>query len=324
LSDLAEYARRLHEKERRVYERNLVPRSFNHAAGSLKGIRAVIFDVYGTLVNYWRPGFESRERREALLTEAFSEITERFAMREVLSKMNPAEPPADTLKNFYHGLIALNYEKASGGGAEFPETRVEEVWSLIVTMLKRNGYDAAANAPKGGAADFARYLAYTYNYVSMGRALYPGAAGALKRLKADNIVLGILADGQFYTPLDLTLLLREQSGGDIDDCDELFDPDLTFFSYQYGFAKPSEVLYRRLFDALYEYHILPSQTLFAGNDLLTDIRPAAAVGMKTALFCGDDVMVFGGGGGVGADTVPDIVFESWDELPELVSFHGET
>jgi FMN phosphatase YigB (HAD superfamily) len=82
-------------------------------------------------------------------------------------------------------------------------------------------------------------------------------------------------------------------------------------------------LYRRLFDALYEYNILPSQTVFAGNDLSTDILPAATFGMKTALFCGDDVMVFGEGGHIDSDIVPDIIFESWDELPELVSFHGE-
>ena len=323
MSELAEYARRLHEQERRVYDRRLVPQRCGHAADTLKGIRAVIFDVYGTLVNYWRPGFESRERREALLTEAFSEIVERFGMKDVLSKMNPGGAAADTLKDFYHGLVALNYEKSLDKDVKHPEVRIDEVWAVIALMLKRNGYDAAAGAP-GGADDLARRLAYTYNFLSMGRALYPGAADALQKLKADNIVLGIMADGQFYTPLDLTLLIREQSGGKIDDYNELFDADLTFFSYQYGFTKPSEVLYRRLFDALYEYNILPSQTLFVGNDLSTDIQPASMFGMKTALFCGDDVMVFGGDVDIDADIVPDIVFESWDELPELVSFYGET
>jgi hypothetical protein len=33
-------------------------------------------------------------------------------------------------------------------------------------------------------------------------------------------------------------------------------------------------------------------------------------------------MVFGGGEG-GEDIVPDIVFEKWEELPDLISFHGE-
>jgi putative hydrolase of the HAD superfamily len=156
----------------------------------------------------------------------------------------------------------------------------------------------------------------------MGRELYPGAANALKRLKENNIVLGILSDAQCYTPIDLTLLLRDQSGGKIDDWNELFDTDLTFLSCEYGFVKPSEVLFRRLFDALYEYQILPAQTVFVGNDLLIDINPAATLGMRTALFCGDDVMVFGGGEG-NADVVPDVVFEKWEELPGPISFHGE-
>jgi putative hydrolase of the HAD superfamily len=240
-------------------------------------------------------------------------------MAEVLSEMNPGAPPARTLNDFYNGLVALNHEKSAAKGIELPEVRVEEAWSVIVMMLKRNGYDAESYAPRG-AGDFARYLAYTYNFAAMGRQLYPNAADALIKLKEDNIVLGILSDAQIYTPIDMTLLLRDQSGGKIDDYNELFDTDLTFLSYEYGFAKPSEVLYRKLFDALYEYQILPSQTVFAGNDLSLDIKPAAALGMKTALFCGDGATVFG----MGADTIPDIAFDDWADLPRMISFHGDT
>jgi putative hydrolase of the HAD superfamily len=320
LSDLAEYARRLHENQRRTYQRTINARGHECAHESLKGVRAVIFDVYGTMVNYWRPGFEARETREALLLDAFAEVSSRFGMDDTLAGMNPGESPGKTLNDFYNGLIALNHQKSVSKGIELPEVRVEEVWSVIVMMLKRNGYDAGAYAPGGDAADFARYLAYTYNFLSMGRELYPGVAGALRRLKDGNIVLGILSDAQFYTPMDLTLLLRDQSGGGVDDYNELFDVDLTFLSCEYGFVKPSEVLFRRLFDALYEYHITPAQTVFAGNDLSVDIKPAAALGMRTALFCGDDAMLFGGDGGV----VPDIVFSDWGELADKVSFHGET
>ena len=323
LSNLAEYARRLHERERRSYQRSLTPLKGECAFGALKGVRAAIFDVYGTLVNYWRPGFETRAARDALLLEAFAGVASRFGMGEVLERMNPREPAAKTLNDFYNYLLAMNYQKAADRGAVLPEVRVEEVWSVIVMMLKRNGYDVSAHLPDGAAeADFARYLAFTYNFLSMGRELYPGAADALKRLKENNIVLGILSDAQFYTPVDLTLLLRDQSGGKVDDWNELFDTDLTFLSCEYGFVKPSETLFRRLFDALYEYQILPAQTVFVGNDLLIDINPAATLGMRTALFCGDDVMVFGGGEG-GEDIVPDIVFEKWEELPDLISFHGE-
>jgi putative hydrolase of the HAD superfamily len=286
-------------------------------------VRAVIFDVYGTMVNYWRPGFEGRHSREALLIGAFAEVADRFGMGETLIGMNPADSPAKTLNDFYNGLILLNHQKSVDKGVAFPEVRVEEVWSVIALMLKRNGYDAAAHAPAGGAADFARYVAYTYNFLSMGRELYPNVAAALKKLKESGIVLGILSDAQFYTPIDLTLMLRGQSGGKVDDYNELFDTDLTFLSCEYGFVKPSEALYRRLFDALYEYQITPAQTVFVGNDLEADIRPAAALGMRTGLFCGDDVMVFGRGGDWDCGIMPDIVFEDWSELPDKVLFHGD-
>jgi len=323
LSDLAEYARRLHESERRVYPRRLNPLRRESAHDTLKGVRAVIADVYGTMVNYWRPGFEGRDTREALLVEAFSGVVDRFGMGETLAAMNPADPPAKTLCGFYNGLLAMNRQKSAGGGNALPEVRVEEVWSVIALMLKRNGCDAGARAPwRGDPAGFARCLAYTYNFLSMGRELYPGVSNALKRLKDNNIALGILSDAQFYTPIDLTLMLRDQSGGGVADYCELFDTDLVFLSCEYGFVKPSETLYRRLFDALYEYHITPDQTVIAGNDLATDIAPAAALGMRTALFCGDDAMVFGSGGD-GGGVVPDIVFYEWEELPERLLFHGE-
>ena len=321
MSDLAEYARRLHESERRSYPRRLNPLRLESARDTLRGVRAVIADVYGTMVNYWRPGFERRDSREALLLEAFSGVVDRFGMGETLAAMNPAETPAETLCGFYNGLLAMGREKSAGGGNALREARVEEVWSVIALMLKRNGYDAAASPWRGAPEDFARCLAYTYNFLSMGRELYPGVSGALKKLKDGNIALGILSDAQFYTPVDLTLMLRDQSGGRIADCGELFDPDLTFLSCEYGFVKPSEALYRRLFDALYEYHITPDQTVIVGNDLAADVAPAAALGMRTALFCGDDLMAFGRDAGGGA--VPDIVFCDWAELPERLLFHGE-
>ncbi|MDR2579290.1 MAG: hypothetical protein LBC70_10885 [Chitinispirillales bacterium] len=318
MSNIAEYIRQLHENERRAYPRTLKPAERGCAFETLRGVRAVVVDIYGTMVNYWRPGFEERGRREEMLVRAFAEVADRFRMDEVLAKMNPQDPPAKTLNDFYNGLIALNHQKFASKGVEYPEVRVEEVWAVIVMMLKRNGYDAGALVP-GGEAILPRCLAAAYNFFSMGRELYPGVSGALKKLKADNIVLGILSDAQFYTPIDLTLYFRDQSGGNIGDYNELFDVDLTFFSYEYGFVKPAEILFRRLAEALQRYHITPAQTVFAGNDFSADLAPAAAIGMRTALFCGDDIMVFGGG----KNTVPDIVFNSWEELPGLISFHGE-
>jgi FMN phosphatase YigB (HAD superfamily) len=69
---------------------------------------------------------------------------------------------------------------------------------------------------------------------------------------------------------------------------------------------------------LYELHILPRQTVFVGNDLSLDIKPAQEAGMKTAFFTGDDTSAYMHD--LGGTIVPDLVFETWEELPGKLSF----
>ena len=66
-----------------------------------------------------------------------------------------------------------------------------------------------------------------------------------------------------------------------------FDPELTLFSYQIGRAKPSVMLYDLMGERLALKGIPRSSTLYVGNDMLNDIRPAKQAGYQTALFAGD-------------------------------------
>ena len=319
MSQLAEYAKELHETSARVYKRPLEPVAIAPRTEKLSDVRAVIFDVYGTLINYWRPGFDDGEQRRKFLMGAFREVSDRFCFTRFLVEMNPDEEPEKTLSDLYHGCIALCHENESRKDIDFPEVKVEDVWALILLMLKRRGYDPE-KAFSGRDGSPARYLAYTYNFFSLGRELYPGVVDALAALKKNNIALGIVSNAQFYTPIDLTLLIRGQSRGAYDDFNELFDPDLTFFSYEYNAVKPGVFLFEQLYNALYERQVLPRQAVFAGNDLVLDIGPAGQVGMRTALFAGDDKSVFFHGGE--KEIVPDIRFTSWNELPGKISFYS--
>lgn len=320
MSDLAEYAKQLQEKESVIFVRQLEPVDYPSHCEKLTDIRAIICDVYGTLVNYWRPGFETKESRAQKIEESFKKISDRFGMTPFLAELNPAERPEKTLSDFYNGLIALNHEKAAKKGVAFPEVKIEDIWSLIILILKRRGYNPS-HYLHCSESEFSRYLAFTYNFLSLGRQLYPGIVTTLERLKASNIVIGIVSNAQFYTPIDLTLFIREQSEQQIDDFSELFESDLTFFSYEYGVAKPNQLMFRKLFDALYEYHILPSQTVFVGNDLRVDIQPAIEAGMRTALFTGDKESLYTHD--LGDSVVPDITFQNWEELPSKISFYSE-
>lgn len=321
MSDLAEFARELHEKESdssRVF--SVEPAEYTSRVEKLYDVRAVIFDVYGTIINYWRPEFDSNDQRTGSILKAFGSVIDRFGMRDTLESLNPDENAEKTLNGFYNGLIALNHEKMAKKGTVYPEVKIEEVWSVIHAILKRNGY-VYSNYCKCEECDFPRYTAYTYNFHSLGRSLYSGVVNTLSELNQQNIKCGLLSNAQFYTPIDLTLMIREQSLQKYDDFSELFEPDLTFFSYEYGVAKPNQLLYRRLFDVLYEYQILPEQTVFVGNDLETDIRPAIEAGMKTAFFCGDRKSTFFNS--LEGKVVPDIVFTNWSELSSKISFYAE-
>jgi putative hydrolase of the HAD superfamily len=319
MSVVADFARALHEKRLVTPERRLEPIDYPSHSETLSDIRVVLFDVYGTLVNYWRPEFAAEETKNKALLGAFEKTISYFGMERYLVEMNPAEPVEKTLWDLYHGLIALRHKLSLDKNIEFPEVKIEEVWNIIILMLKRRGYKPGASFSED-PSEFVRGVAFYYNFHSFNRGLYPGVADALKSLSASNILLGIVSNAQFYTSMDLTLFLRDQTHGEIDDVARLFDPDLLFFSYEYGVSKPNPILFRKLFDALYELQILPSQALFVGNDLVSDIKPAADAGMKTGFFIGDkeSAFVHGSAGTV----IPDIAFGSWDELPRRVSFHS--
>ena len=318
MSIAADFAQTLHTGQQPETARALRPAPCPSLQESLQDIRVAVFDVYGTLINYWKEEFGNEARKEQSLRDAFAKTIGYFKLTDALIHMNPDEAPAKTLYDLYHGLIALKHGLAAGKGVSLPEIKIEQVWETILLMCKRHGFDYAA-AIRGTESDCACCMAYYYNFFAIGRQLYPGVYEALRTLREKNILLGIVSNAQFYTPIDLTLLLRDSSRGTLDDYNELFENDLVFYSYEYGVSKPDNGLFRKLFDALYELQILPSQTVFVGNDFTNDIGPAQKNNMKTALFTGDDRVVFNNGacGGI----TPDLVFEQWSSLPDLLSFH---
>ncbi|MBN1758139.1 MAG: HAD family hydrolase [Chitinispirillaceae bacterium] len=318
MSELAEFAGTLHESLCTESGRVLEPVKYPSTGERLYEVRAVICDVYGTLIDYWRDEFDDPQRKVAALHRSFKAVAEKFGMTDALLSASADDPPEKTLCDFYHGLITLKHEQASRKGIAYPEIIIEQIWELIIRILERHGYFGGDQAQIREAA---RRIAWFYNGHSLGRALYPEVTDTIAALKKDGVVFGLLSNAQFYTPVDLTLLIREQSGGRFDDFFELFEVDLTFFSYEYQVAKPDRLLFRKLYDALYEYQILPSQTVFVGNDLAIDIAPAQQAGMKTALFTGDRRSTFLHD--LGGAVVPDITFSGWAELTDKLSFHSE-
>jgi putative hydrolase of the HAD superfamily len=101
-------------------------------------------------------------------------------------------------------------------------------------------------------------------------------------LRGRGLVLGIVSNAQFYTPLMLEGFLDSS----LDDLG--FDAECCAWSYRLLEAKPSTRIYEEALAGLERVHgIEPSEVLYVGNDLRNDIWPASLTGCRTALFAGD-------------------------------------
>lgn len=111
--------------------------------------------------------------------------------------------------------------------------------------------------------------------------LMPGVLGLFEYLRESGLVLGIVSNAQFYTPLLMEYL-----------CDTSllklgFSEEFSSWSYKMGCGKPDPIIFRRPIEALNKTGIQNHEILYIGNDMLNDISCAASYGLKTVLFAGD-------------------------------------
>ena len=318
MSLVAEFAQELQQKEAANQKSPSEPAEYPARLTKQHGVEAVIFDVYGTLVDYWSSRYEDTEEKQAYLLTIFKKTSDYFGFTETLVKIDPDTAPEVTLSNFYHGLILMKHEELQTRGKNYPEVQIEQIWNVILSLLGNNGFVFDTDTYESNE-EGAKCIAYYYNFFALDRGFFEGVVDALQQLKKSGMKLGIVSNAQFYTPIDLSLFIREQSEQLVDYL-ELFDIDLTFYSYEYGVAKPNKLLFTKLFDALKEFEILPENTIFVGNDLVQDIEIAQSLGMKTALFTGNSGSLFlhdkyG-------KVTPDIAFDSFSKLPSALEFHA--
>jgi putative hydrolase of the HAD superfamily len=227
----------------------------------LKGIRAVLFDVYGTL--FISGSGDVGTATAGSRGEAFDE-----AMRAVgLSPPEDADAAAERLK----AQIVKRQDELRATGTEYPEVEIVGVWARTLESL---GLPVPAQ-------DVLEQLAIEYESRVNPVWPMPNCRETLDRLREAGLPLGIVSNAQFFT-LELFPALLEVTRRELG-----FRPEWEFFSYRSEKAKPGEDLYRMAATALRPDGIRPHEALYVGNDLLNDVTPAAAVGFRTALFAGD-------------------------------------
>jgi len=227
----------------------------------LRNIRAVLFDIYGTLLISASGdiGANSGDHRHAAI-----EQTVALFQRELHCS-------AATAIGHFQEEIVHSHAAAKAAGIEYPEVDIVEIWQAALPKIV--GDDL-------GEIDTQRF-ALEYEVRVNPVWPMPGIESVLARLAASPLTMGIVSNAQFFTPHLFPAFLGktlEPLG---------FLPELSYFSYEHRQAKPSSYLYRLAQQELEARGIQAGEVLYVGNDMLNDIAAAATVGFRTALFAGD-------------------------------------
>ena len=233
----------------------------------LPALRAVLFDVYGTLFVSASGDIAASDGQERI-----------GAMAEALEAVGlPADRiTAHQAAEVLFEAITRAHKRLKERGVAYPEVEIREIFGEVLQLLHAEGFGG-----EKPTRAFCEALAVEYECRSNPTWPMPGLAETLRDLKEREVSLGIVSNAQFFTPLLFPAYLDKSLSllG--------FDPDLCVFSYRMREAKPSPQLFRRALEVLSRRGIEPEHVLYVGNDRLNDIWPAAQTGMRTALFAGD-------------------------------------
>lgn len=238
-----------------------------------ESIKAVLFDIYGTLLIS-----SSGDIDQAEITGNNLKIALDAAKMNLIGD---ADLALDHILKDFEYTIKVCHESAKGNKIPYPEIDILSIWRIVLIHARRKGL-----------IDFTKdadvlLTTCVFEFLSNKVHPMPEMQDTLAALQKKNLPLGIVSNAQFYTPVLMNyffnnkISLKEKIKG--------FDRELTVFSYKLGRGKPDVSLFQELIPTLkWKYGLIPSEVLFVGNDMLKDIYTASQVGFKTALFAGDE------------------------------------
>ncbi len=310
---IEEYAERQRKRRLRRKRYEITPARIAERIDRIDGVKAVLWDVYGTLMALSVGDLESALAKKETMRVAFRRTIREFGLGEFLDGDAP-----ETLMRLYIHEIEKTHRRKSAHGVFSPEVKIERIWLRILRRLETKGY-RPSNGEKGRGPDIALKIAYFFDDVYQTKALYPGARETLENVKALGLRQGIISNAQFYTPIALNMLLRGKNDAGATPMKRIFDGRLVFFSHRLGVSKPNPVAFQRAKDRLLSMGIAAQRVLYVGNDVLNDMLPARAAGFGTVLFAGDKESL-----GLRKDRPecagfePDAVIKSVPQLLEII------
>lgn len=283
-----------------------LPTGVEPKLNTIPGVKAVLFDVYGTL---FVSG--SGDVGTAAATDTAEALTQALVVAGYEGELESAGRIG---KDMLRTEILEWHKAGKEAGADFPEVEIIKVWKKIIDSLRNTETIKADESDM----DQIRRLGLEYECRVNPVFPMPGSIELLHGLRDRGLPMGIVSNAQFYTPM-LFSAFFEQTLEEIG-----FDGECCVWSYKELKAKPSAGLFPKAGKFLEKNHgIQLSDTVYVGNDMLNDIYTAKQAGCKTVLFAGDkrslrmretDERCTG--------LEPDAVITSLNQLPDLIQQHA--
>lgn len=212
-------------------------------------IRAIIFDIYGTILDVGVPPPDADVRWQGLFRDLFHS-------EPVMSRLDFSVACSKVIARLHEAARALDIPRP-------------EVWWPAVAA------EVLPGLSKLHGPDQTEFL---YRLIQTGHTtrVSPAAAAALRLMKERQYLLGIASNAQDYTLRELREGLAPHELGM-----DLFDQNLCFWSFENGFSKPDPHVFQILTARLGARGMVPAEILMIGDRLDNDIAPARAHGWKT-------------------------------------------
>ncbi len=241
-----------------------IPTGVEPELNKLEHVKAVLFDVYGTL-------FVSGSGDVG--TAAAMDTAEALTQALTASGFEGDLEQAGRIgKDLLKTEIMERHKAGHAAGIDFPEVEIVRIWGKVLSSL----FNTTINLGQ------TRRLALEYECRVNPVFPMPGSLETIEALAQRGFMLGIVSNAQFYTPL----LFSAFFGKTVEQCG--FDPDCCIWSFEELKAKPSDDLFPKVGKFLHDkYNIELGETVYVGNDMLNDVYCAQRAGCQTVLFAGD-------------------------------------
>lgn len=250
----------------------------------LRGIKAVAWNVYGTLLRIADGQLLHLHPQPLRMQVALEKTIEEFAMWNSMTRK-----PGAPWEYMLHQVQEIVEEQRMAGTrvkGDVPEVNSAAVWRKIVGRLGKKEYPYDA-AELGDEDELSEKIAYFFHASLQGTEAAAGALDTLRSIRDAGFSQGVVADAQCFTVVQLLRAFGAQ--GRLPTLGDLFTPGCLTLSFQEGIRKPSKTLFRTAAERFGREGVSPDQVLYVGSRLADDLVIARQAGFRTALYAGDGV-----------------------------------